>query len=225
MGSRIEYEEGQVFEGTMWTFLEELPVEGAHRMVKVVCDCGNVREKKLSNVRYDSRSCGCYKSQVTSENNRVNKTKHGLNKTREANSYRSMICRCYTKNHKDYKYYGAKGVVVCDRWLGENGLVNFVGDMGSRPENHSLDRVDPSGNYTPSNCRWANITTQNYNKRKSKKSNGLPVGVSIDENGYYKAYISYENEMIHLVYTKDLELAEFCRSEAEIHYYGYNKAN
>lgn len=96
------------------------------------------------------------------------RTKHGLSKTREYKSYKGMIARCYSELATGYKNYGQKGVVVCERWLDmENGLHNFIQDMGPRPENTTLDRINPYGNYEPANCRWADSITQSKNKRRN----------------------------------------------------------
>src|SRR3990167_5757975 len=65
----------------------------------------------------------------------------------------SMWKRCTKPKRKDYKYYGGKGIKVCERW---NKFINFLEDMGERPSKiHSIDRKDSDKDYEPSNCRWA----------------------------------------------------------------------
>jgi hypothetical protein len=75
--------------------------------------------------------------------------------------------RCTNPNNEAYKYYGAKGIKVCDRWSRTaEGLRNFLADMGPRPsEKHSVDRKNPYDDYRPDNCRWATPSEQNANKR------------------------------------------------------------
>lgn len=67
------------------------------------------------------------------------------------NIWQGIIQRCTNPNNPNYKRYGAKGISVCDRWM---NFDNFVEDVGIRPKNYCLDRIDDKGNYEPLNCRW-----------------------------------------------------------------------
>lgn len=81
--------------------------------------------------------------------------------------YRGMIARCNNENNVGYKYYGGRGIKVCDRWLDpEHGYKNFLADIGPRPSmGHTIERKDVNGNYTPDNCKWATSDEQHRNKR------------------------------------------------------------
>lgn len=90
------------------------------------------------------------------------------NRPRDYELWRTMRRRCYEAGRKEYPNYGGRGIRVCDRWL--NSYENFIADMGPRPSRgHSLDRIDPDGDYEPGNCRWADRLIQNNNKRRHPK--------------------------------------------------------
>ena len=114
--------------------------------------CGTVFCAKSRSRKYCSFSC--YKKTIAT---------HGeAAKTKEYTAWMNMKKRCYDKNYKAYKWYGQRGITVCDRWLSD--YKNFLDDMGRKPsQKHSLDRIDSNGNYTPGNCRWANQHTQATN--------------------------------------------------------------
>jgi hypothetical protein len=81
-----------------------------------------------------------------------------------------MKNRCYVVSNKQFNDYGGRGIEVCNRWLEpRTGFHNFVADMGPRPTDNSLDRIDCNGNYEPSNCRWADRQTQQRNQRVSRR--------------------------------------------------------
>lgn len=73
----------------------------------------------------------------------------------------SMMTRCYKPNHKAFKWYGGKGITVCQSW--RKSFPAFFADMGPRPKGFQIDRIDSNGNYEPSNCRWASVKTQHQN--------------------------------------------------------------
>lgn len=77
-----------------------------------------------------------------------------------------MRRRCNKPSHPAFKWYGAKGIHVCDRW--NTSFANFLEDMGEKPLGLSLDRIDVKGPYEPSNCRWATQAEQQRNRSNNK---------------------------------------------------------
>lgn len=78
-----------------------------------------------------------------------------------------MIQRCTNPNAKNYKWYGARGISVCERWL--NSFEAFAADMGERPDGLSIDRIDNDGNYEPGNVKWSTQSEQVRNSRSRKR--------------------------------------------------------
>lgn len=79
-------------------------------------------------------------------------------------TWHAMIARCHNKKSQSYKWYGARGISVCDRW--RESFDAFAEDMGPRPRGMQLDRRNNDLNYDKSNCRWATVSQQQGNKRK-----------------------------------------------------------
>lgn len=137
-------------------------------------------------------------------------TKHYLYYT-----YHNMLSRCNNKNRWNYKYYGGKGIKVCDRWLEKDkGFLNFISDMGDRPDKYQLDRIDVYQGYTPSNCRWVN----KYVQMGNTTTNSRYVGVGWHkQRGKYRARIKVKGRDISLGLYNNLEDAIKARELA------YNK--
>lgn len=76
-----------------------------------------------------------------------------------------MKRRCLDPSRPDFHWYGARGIQVCPRWLGVNGFLNFLDDLGEAPPGFTLDRIDFHGHYEPENCRWSSRAVQTANRR------------------------------------------------------------
>lgn len=141
-------------------------------LVRCKCDCGTVRDVSLGDLRSDkSRSCGCYKREVTIRRS----TKHGeaaiKTKSRLYGIWLNMRDRCNNPKNKGYPRYGGRGVTVCSEWQDYGAFLEWAKKNGYR-EDLSIDRMDNDKGYSPDNCRFADSFTQSQNRRNVIKYNG-----------------------------------------------------
>lgn len=139
---------------------ERLPnVRGCTRW-RCVCDCGaSTQTASAELLRGDAQSCGCLRR----ERNLAAVVTHGMSKTSTYNSWAMMHRRCSSERNKDFKHYGGRGIVICDRW---KSFESFLADMGEKPEGFTIERINNDGNYEPSNCVWATRAAQGANTRQ-----------------------------------------------------------
>lgn len=129
------------------------------------CDCGGVKTQTAAILKQPGlRSCGC----MVKKRPYTKLFKHGATNSPEFRAWAAIIYRCHNPTAAAYKWYGARGIEVCDRW--REGFTNFLADMGQKPEGkYSLDRVDNDKGYSPENCRWATDIEQQRNRSIVRK--------------------------------------------------------
>ena len=124
------------------------------------CDCGNKLESRGPNLRLgNTKSCGCLNME------RIYKHGDAINgPTRLYRSWIAMKQRCLNVNNIAYKYYGGRGIRVCDEW--ENDYLAFKewASVNGYANNLTIDRINNDGNYKPSNCQW--ITQAKNNQKR-----------------------------------------------------------
>lgn len=145
---------GQKF-GTL-TVVEEIPERNKYRykMYRCICECG-AEKVTSSGCLKAGHTTGCGKHRPKKENA---VKRHPLYRV-----YNGMKTRCYNTNHTYYAYYGGRGITVCERWL--KSFWNFVEDMGDRPDNYTLDRINNDLGYYKENCKWSTMKEQSNNRR------------------------------------------------------------
>jgi len=104
----------------------------------------------------------------------------------EYRTWANMIQRCHNPNGAGFERYGGSGITVCEQW--RNSFSKFLSDVGKRPSPaYSIDRIDPFGNYTPGNVRWATRWQQANNKRHNvcvaMGSESVPIAVAAKQLG------------------------------------------
>lgn len=122
------------------------------------CDCGKTRSLQTAQLTSGKvTSCGC-------QNPRSKKHSIIKDYRRLYSVYSSMIARCHNPKSISYKYYGGKGITVCDEW--KNSFENFSkwSELNGYNDTLSIDRIDNSKGYCPSNCRWIPLSEQSNNK-------------------------------------------------------------
>jgi hypothetical protein len=134
-------------------------------LARFQCDCGATVIRNRYHVRPGATtSCGCLNSEMASARRRI----HGESGTPTWKIWAGMIRRCHHTKSNTYKFYGAKGITVCDRWRAS--FRAFKEDMGERPAGLTLDRIDGTKGYSPDNCRWATMVEQRANQKRNPKS-------------------------------------------------------
>lgn len=161
----IKYTITPGFRSHWLTAIEQSPRVRGKRYWLFRCDCGNIKRINIYPVIEGRvKSCGCQQNKLVADA----RTRHGHQRrgktTKEYRTWQHIWARCTRTKVASFKYYGALGVTVCDRW---KLFENFLADIGQAPSPaHSIDRINPFGNYEPTNCRWATAREQRANRRQ-----------------------------------------------------------
>lgn len=137
------------------TAISQVPnAPGDYKRYVFRCECGVEKILAGSYVRRGRiKSCGCLLGEVS------DKTVRG---TALYRTWCDMKQRCYNPKNWAYKYYGERGITVCDSW--KNSFLTFATDMGERPDGMSIDRKDNNLGYSKDNCKWSTKKEQMNNR-------------------------------------------------------------
>lgn len=125
------------------------------------CDCGKEKVVSADNLRSGKvKSCGCIRGN--------NLKTHGLSGLRLHRIWKAMKTRCLNPNSANYKYYGGRGISICDEWLNDFEQFYQWAMQNGYTDDMTIDRINSNGNYSSDNCRWISMPEQNLNRRSNR---------------------------------------------------------
>jgi hypothetical protein len=152
---------------TVTKYIESRWLAGKFRRYhECLCNCGKITEVTTDQLRSGStQSCGCLRKDIS--------TKHGdADNSYIYATWMGAKRRCLDKNRYNYRYYGGRGISFYHEWVDDYPSFKqwIQENLGDRPSDYSLDRIDNNGNYEPGNLRWASRSEQQLNRSCSKRN-------------------------------------------------------
>lgn len=151
---------GQIF--GIYTILDIAPERHTDGHILYVCECNVCKtkeSKRLSDIKRFNKQCL--------------HTRYSWNNKRIECIFNSMVARCYNPKCKDYKWYGEKGVRICDEWINNPESFELWSVNNGYTDSMTIDRKDSDDCYCPENCQWV---SREENSRKAGNVNWIVVG-------------------------------------------------
>ena len=149
--------------GNLTVISKSAPINGRSNWL-CKCDCGNETIVRTSNLESGhTKSCGCYKRMREIEANTV----HGLSNTRIHRIWDNMKTRCLNKNSPAFRFYGGRGITICEEWLNDRSKFFEWALSNGYSDNLTIERIDNDKGYYPDNCAWVTKEMQYKNKRQN----------------------------------------------------------
>jgi len=157
------------------TLISYEPKNGKHYMGKFICDCGNNITTRIGRVKTNScKSCGCLAKETASMLcKKLISVTHGITQDKSSIEYRlynvlnSIKTRCYNAKSREYKWYGSRGINLCEEWRSKpSSFIEWALANGYQKGLH-IDRINNDGNYEPNNCRFVTSKVNMNNTSKN----------------------------------------------------------
>ena len=164
------------------------------------CECGNITISRSDGLLSGAKkSCGCLKNEISAINVSKNH-KHKQSHTRIYTIWQGLKSRCYNPTNARYARYGGRGIKVCDEWLNDFTPFYEWALANGYKDNLTIDRIDNNGDYSPDNCRWADIKTQ-CNNRSSNIN--ITIGNATKTLTEWCEIFELDSQMIHARYKRN----------------------
>lgn len=199
------------------------PPDKKSRKMLCQCVCGNEVKVQLRSLnRGKTKSCGCFQKKQVSNLF----AKHRLSRHPIYKAWVSIKDRCYNTNKPTFKYWGGRGITVCQQWLDDFKSFYDWAMANGYQEGLQIDRIDNDQGYSPDNCRFVTPRENSLNRRiPSNNTSGYRWVSYRKSNNKWCAQVRVKDKNIHIGYYSTAEDAAIAYNEYVIENNLPNKLN